>query len=172
MFRQVDPWVVHCFLSSWDRSMKCSVQRIWPQRPLVIIVFNFSDMFRQVDPWVVHCFLSSTCTSKRSAFVMEVVLRPYHSDGRVFKFSFAGSFALPLSSLTRLARGVLLSWTLARQEVSLCLPLSLLTRLFLLLRKCLFVLRVVQRIFLTYHRTQVAVIATGAATGTIPLPFC
>ena len=26
---------------------------------------------------------------------MEVVLRPYHSDGRVFKFSLAGSFALP-----------------------------------------------------------------------------
>ena len=106
-------------------SMKCSVQRIWPQRPLVIIVFNFSDMFRQVDPWVVHC----------SAFCRQLVL----------------------------ARGVLLSWrwfsgptilmagslNLAWQEVPLYLPLSLLTRLFLLPGKCLFVRIVVESIFLT-----------------------
>ena len=105
--------------------MKCSVQRIWPQRPLLIIVFNFSDMFRQVDQWIVHY----------SAFCRQLVL----------------------------ARGVLLSWrwfsgptilmagslNLAWQEVPLYRPLSLLTRLFLLPGKCLFVLRVLGHIILT-----------------------
>ena len=105
-------------------SMKCSVQRIWPQRPLVIIVFNFSDMFRQVDPWVVHY----------SAFCHQLVLARVLLSWRWF----SGPTILMAGSLN-------LAW----REVPLYLPLSLLTRLFLLPGKCLFVRIVVESIFLT-----------------------
>ena len=64
---------------------------------------------------------------------MEVVLWPYHSDGRVFKFSLAGSFALPSFSLAG----------------SFALPSFIIIDKTFLPGKCLFVLRVVGHIVLT-----------------------